>query len=128
MGSIIGHKIDYNGAGVLRGHRHIPMQQKLPQSRTQSPQALWSAGRRLVRGDGLLTKEPVDSGFGIEIDPNNAPHPLPPGLVLNTRSDTKINTTHPPSKVTSRSVLVTGYNSTSHKTRFASAFCNNRLI
>ena len=24
MGSIIGHKIDYKGVGVLRGQRHIP--------------------------------------------------------------------------------------------------------
>ena len=24
MGSIIGHKIDYNGLGALRGQRHIP--------------------------------------------------------------------------------------------------------
>ena len=24
MGSIIGHKIDYNGVGALRGQRHIP--------------------------------------------------------------------------------------------------------
>ena len=24
MGSIIGHRIDYNGAGALRGQRHIP--------------------------------------------------------------------------------------------------------
>ena len=24
MGSITGHKIDYNGAGALRGQRHIP--------------------------------------------------------------------------------------------------------
>ena len=26
MGSIIGHKIDYNGVGALRGQRHIPSQ------------------------------------------------------------------------------------------------------
>ena len=24
MGSIVGHKIDYNGVGVLRGQRYIP--------------------------------------------------------------------------------------------------------
>ena len=24
MGSIIGHRIDYNGVGALRGQRHIP--------------------------------------------------------------------------------------------------------
>ena len=24
MGSIVGHRIDYNGVGVLRGQRHIP--------------------------------------------------------------------------------------------------------
>ena len=24
MGSIFGHRIDYNGVGVLRGQRHIP--------------------------------------------------------------------------------------------------------
>ena len=24
MGSIIGHRTDYNGVGVLRGQRHIP--------------------------------------------------------------------------------------------------------
>ena len=26
MGSIIGHRIDYNGEGALRGQRHIPSQ------------------------------------------------------------------------------------------------------
>ena len=37
------------------------------QSRTQSPQARWSAGRRLLSpGDGPLTKEPVDSGYEID--------------------------------------------------------------
>ena len=24
MGSIVGHRIDYNGVGVLRGQQHIP--------------------------------------------------------------------------------------------------------
>ena len=28
MGSITGHKIDYNGAGALRGQRHIPSKTK----------------------------------------------------------------------------------------------------
>ena len=36
MGSIIGHIIDYNGVGALRGQRHIPAQQKLTQL-TQVP-------------------------------------------------------------------------------------------
>ena len=29
IGSIIGHRIDYNGVGVLRGQRHIAYQQGL---------------------------------------------------------------------------------------------------
>ena len=36
MGSIIGHIIDYNGVGALRGQRHVPAQQKLTQL-TQVP-------------------------------------------------------------------------------------------
>ena len=31
MGSIIGHRIDYNGVGALRGQRHIPSK-NLPKS------------------------------------------------------------------------------------------------
>ena len=31
MGSIFGHRIDYNGAGALRGQRHVHNQQKLTQ-------------------------------------------------------------------------------------------------
>ena len=31
MGSIFGHRIDYNGAGALRGQRHVHTQQKLTQ-------------------------------------------------------------------------------------------------
>ena len=40
MGSKIGHRIDYNGVGALRGQRHIPAKMYLPPPPSPSVRAL----------------------------------------------------------------------------------------
>ena len=45
MGSIIGHRIDYNGVGALRSQRHIPSKKLIkyppPPGRPTVQQAEW---------------------------------------------------------------------------------------
>ena len=52
MGSNIGHRIDYNGVGALRGQQHIPskiLTHELPPSQggNRNPQMIYSSGFRI---------------------------------------------------------------------------------
>ena len=51
MGPITGHKKDYNGAGALRGQRHIPSktEPKYPPPPPRDLQPVASVGKQLVR-------------------------------------------------------------------------------
>ena len=53
MGSIIGHRIDYNGVGALRGQRHLP-RQKL----TQVPPSPPGAPLHVQQVDNMLGSGP----------------------------------------------------------------------
>ena len=42
MGSIIGHRIDYDGVGALRGQRHIPSKNCNPSTPPSAPRLVVS--------------------------------------------------------------------------------------
>ena len=60
MGSIIGHSIDYNGAGAMRGQRHIPRLQaacRFSRQSVESVCALRGAIGEASRNEGASPRE-----------------------------------------------------------------------
>ena len=62
MGSVIGHRIDYNGLGVLRGQRHIPSENwpKYPPRAKDLPSFCWNNEADRLSSRSVLDKQTKD--------------------------------------------------------------------